>query len=151
TVEEDPLEVAREQFCQHYDGYGHLYACAEPTPLHFPTIQMHDSVIEEIPLAIIAANRPTVLYRCLLTVLRQPGGNRRTILVLVDGHHQEVKDLLNLLKIRFVVHDTDNEGITFGSGGSRISHHYRWALNTTFSLFPHTDKIIILEEDLLTA
>ncbi|CAL4172748.1 unnamed protein product, partial [Meganyctiphanes norvegica] len=79
------------------------------------------------------------------------GGTRRRILVLVDGRHQEVEDLLKLLQIRYVVHDTESKDIKFGSGGSRISYHYRWALNTTFSLFPSTNKAIILEDDLLTS
>ncbi|CAL4067911.1 unnamed protein product, partial [Meganyctiphanes norvegica] len=32
-----PLEVARSQFCQRYDGYGDLCACFEQTPLQIPT------------------------------------------------------------------------------------------------------------------
>lgn len=38
--------------------------------------------------------------RCLVTVLRQAGASRERILVLIDGPHQQVTDLLDLLQVR---------------------------------------------------
>ncbi|XP_064110359.1 protein O-linked-mannose beta-1,2-N-acetylglucosaminyltransferase 1-like [Macrobrachium nipponense] len=137
-------EKERASFCDKYDGYGHLCSCENPAPLFYAAPKLENSQIEGVPLIIIASNRPTYLYRCLVSVLRQAGGTLDRIHVMVDGRHQEVVDLLQLLQVSYTEHDA-----TGMSRATRISDHYRLSLSTAFSLFPKTSKVILLEEDLL--
>ncbi|XP_042860084.1 protein O-linked-mannose beta-1,2-N-acetylglucosaminyltransferase 1-like [Penaeus japonicus] len=142
-------EAQRWRFCRRFGGYGALCECDRPAPLHYPPRPLDNSAIDDVPLGIIASARPQALYRCLLTVLRQAGGSLDRILVLVDGHNEETMALLDLLRVRYTVHDMS--GRSFPGAGARISAHFRFALHTLFTTFPRASKAIILEEDLLVA
>ncbi|XP_068245502.1 protein O-linked-mannose beta-1,2-N-acetylglucosaminyltransferase 1-like [Palaemon carinicauda] len=139
-------ERERARFCSLYEGYGQLCSCDNPAPFLYGTPRLENSQIEDVPLIIIASNRPTYLYRCLVTVLRQAGGALDRIHVMVDGHHQEVLDLLKLLQVSYTEHNAS--GI---SRAAKISDHYRFSLGKAFSLFSKAPKAILLEEDLLTS
>lgn len=143
----EPREAARASFCARHDGYGTLCSCENPAPLTYHPPELADSAIDDVPLVIVADNRPPYLYRTLVTVLRQPGGHTRRILVYVHGHHPEVVELLELLQVPYeedlVEVDSQIEG--------KIAEHYRKALEAAFSRFPEAPKAILLEEDLLVA
>ncbi|KAK7078239.1 Protein O-linked-mannose beta-1,2-N-acetylglucosaminyltransferase 1, partial [Halocaridina rubra] len=143
---EDSKEILRASFCERYDGYGNLCSCEDPAPLLYSPVELDGSTIPNVPLVVIASNRPTYLYRCLLSILRQAGGHLKRILVIIDGYHQEVRDLLRLLQVPFIEHKA--EGI---NQSSRISDHYRFSITQAFSHFPKASKAILLEEDLLVA
>ncbi|XP_066958308.1 protein O-linked-mannose beta-1,2-N-acetylglucosaminyltransferase 1-like [Macrobrachium rosenbergii] len=139
-------ERERASFCNKYEGYGQLCSCENPAPLQYRAPLLENSQIEDVPLIIIASNRPSYLYRSLVSVLRQAGGTLNRIHVMVDGHHQEVVDLLQLVQVSYTMHNA-----TGVSRAARISDHYRLSLSTAFSLFPKAPKVILLEEDLLAA
>ncbi|KAK4291429.1 hypothetical protein Pmani_035741, partial [Petrolisthes manimaculis] len=146
STSKDPLEAARARFCQMYDGYGDLCSCPDLAPLTYPELELKDSAISDVPLVVLASNRPTYLYRCLLTLLRQPGSSVNRMLVVVDGRHTQVALLLQLLKVPYEEHNA--WGVTVGA---RISDHYRHALTRALARFPHAPKVIMLEEDLLAS
>ncbi|KAK8379472.1 hypothetical protein O3P69_019403 [Scylla paramamosain] len=127
------LEEERAKFCRKYAGYGALCDCGAPAPLTYPEVQLENSVIQDVPVAIVARARPRELYKCLVTVLRAAGGRRGRILVVRDGDNEEVTALLRLLQVRHVIHHSGQEGhIHFASSGTRISLHYRFALHHVF-------------------
>ncbi|CAL4168059.1 unnamed protein product, partial [Meganyctiphanes norvegica] len=140
------LDLARAKFCSLYDGYGALCSCSDPAALNYPSTEVEYSVITEVPLLVIAGNRPAYLYRSLVTVLKQHGSSLERILVVVDGFHQEVRDLMKLLNVTFVEHIA--QGVT---PSARISNHYHFALTTVLTRFTNAPKVIILEEDLFVA
>nr|XP_045582810.1 protein O-linked-mannose beta-1,2-N-acetylglucosaminyltransferase 1-like isoform X2 [Procambarus clarkii] len=145
-TEDDAGEAARTAFCRLYDGYGDLCYCPRPAPLTFHAPELEGSTILDVPLLVLASNRPTYLYRSLVTLLRQPGGTLARILVLVDGHHQEVADLLSLLQVQY--EEQSSVGVSIGA---KISDHYRHALTVAFRRFPNASKVILMEEDLLAS
>nr|XP_053632331.1 uncharacterized protein LOC128688513 [Cherax quadricarinatus] len=145
----DGREAERRTFCRNFDGYGDLCNCDHPAPLTYAPKQLENSVIDDVPVVIIASSRPQALYRCLVTVLRQEGGVISKILVLLDGYNPEMVALLRLLQVNHRVHHMGSE--SFVTSGARISLHYRYALHAVFSTFPAASKAIILEEDILAA
>ncbi|KAG7162545.1 O-linked-mannose beta-1-2-N-acetylglucosaminyltransferase 1-like 15 [Homarus americanus] len=145
-TEDDPREAARAAFCRLYDGYGDLCSCPDPAPLTYHAPELEDSAILDVPLLLLAGNRPTYLYRSLLTLLRQPGGSLERILVLVDGYHPEVTSLLDLLQVQY--QERSSVGVTIGA---KISDQYRHGLTLIFNRFPNASKAILLEEDLLAS
>ncbi|XP_069178594.1 protein O-linked-mannose beta-1,2-N-acetylglucosaminyltransferase 1 [Procambarus clarkii] len=142
-------EGERARFCRMFDGYGDLCSCDHPAPLTYPTLQLKNSVIEDVPVAVIASSRPQALYRCLVTVLRQEGGDRGRVLVLIDGNNNQMVQLLTLLQVNYQIHNMESE--SFVSSSARISLHYRFALQAVFAAFPAASRAIILEEDILAA
>ncbi|KAK4287117.1 hypothetical protein Pmani_039808 [Petrolisthes manimaculis] len=147
--DEVEMETQRVSFCHQYEGYGALCDCHQPAPLIYPELELKNEVIGEVPVVIIASSRPRALYRCLLTILKQEGGKRNRILVVIDGYNTEIVSLLHLLKINYLINNM--EGIEFVSSGARISRHYRYALHSVFLAFPQASRAIVLEEDLLVA
>ncbi|XP_050717401.1 protein O-linked-mannose beta-1,2-N-acetylglucosaminyltransferase 1-like [Eriocheir sinensis] len=144
-------ERSRVLFCRKYEGYGDLCNCANPAPLDYPERKLENSIIEDVPVGVAARSRPQDLYKCLVTVLRQPGASRRRLLVVRDGEEEEMTELLQLLQVKYVINQ-QLEGRMFPSPGVRISLHIRFVLHSLFHVaFPSSSKAIILEEDLLLA
>ncbi|KAG7159970.1 O-linked-mannose beta-1-2-N-acetylglucosaminyltransferase 1-like 25 [Homarus americanus] len=142
-------ERERAVFCRSHDGYGDLCHCQHPAPLTYHPHQLENTVIDNVPVVIVASSRPQELYRCLVTVLRQEGGDVSRVLVLLDGYNTELIALLQLLGVKYQVNNM--EGRTFISRSARISHHYRFSLHALFNSFPNASKAIVLEEDLLVS
>ncbi|XP_047738841.1 protein O-linked-mannose beta-1,2-N-acetylglucosaminyltransferase 1 isoform X2 [Hyalella azteca] len=148
----------RKKFCSQYDGYGDFCDCENPLPLDFPKQKLANSVIENIPVLIIAGNRPTELYRSIRSLLEQPGGAPEKILVTVEGDYPEVFQLLNLLQIRYqsfrpaldysTLLDLNDTRVFYAA---RISRHYHDALQLAFRLHPNAPAVILLEEDLIAS
>uniref|UniRef100_A0A6A7FUW0 Alpha-1,3-mannosyl-glycoprotein 2-beta-N-acetylglucosaminyltransferase n=2 Tax=Hirondellea gigas TaxID=1518452 RepID=A0A6A7FUW0_9CRUS len=139
----------RRKFCSEFDGYGELCDCDCDTPaaLNWTPIPLPETTLQGTPLLIIGGNRPSSLYRCIMTVLGQPGGTKSHTLVSLDGRYPEVIALLELLEIPYVIHERPaNKGKDVGL---RISTHYLFSLKEVFRIFPDTTNAIVLEEDLL--
>ncbi|XP_037797015.1 protein O-linked-mannose beta-1,2-N-acetylglucosaminyltransferase 1-like [Penaeus monodon] len=94
-------EAERWSFCRRFGGYGGLCECDRPAPLHYPTLELADSAIDDVPLGIIASTRPQALYRCLLgsakTTRRFTGSN---FVVWMETTRETIA-LLDLLRVRF--------------------------------------------------
>lgn len=58
-----PESRKRRSFCSRYEGYGSLCHCSNPLPLTTSTPPLPQNHIKNIPVAIIASNRPQYLFR----------------------------------------------------------------------------------------
>ncbi|XP_054162791.1 protein O-linked-mannose beta-1,2-N-acetylglucosaminyltransferase 1-like isoform X2 [Oppia nitens] len=132
----------RKNFCSHIEGYGSVCSCLEPAPLTLSGPINHSLPISQVPVAIVASNRPHYLYRMLRSLLSSSGCNPSMITVFIDGYFEEPLEVTKLFGLRGIQHTP------IGVGNARISQHYKASLTATFNLFPDSQYAIILEEDL---
>ena len=132
----------RGEFCENYDGYGDLCKCTNFDSIDIKTKQPYNNKLSSIPVAIIASNRPTSLYRMLRNLLSANGVYPNMITVYIDGFHPEPAAVATLFKIRSV------QRKSVCSNVCRIQQHYKRSLTQTFNEFPKASAMIILEEDL---
>jgi beta-1,2-N-acetylglucosaminyltransferase len=98
--------------------------------------------VNDVPVAIIASNRPHYLYRMLRSLLSAHGANPDMITVFIDGYFEEPLEVTKLFGLRGIQHTP------IGTKNARISQHYKASLTATFNIFPDTQYAIIIEEDL---
>ncbi|KAF2365653.1 Glycosyl transferase family 13 [Trinorchestia longiramus] len=132
----------RMDFCSHIEGYGSVCSCSEPAPLTFTTEPLLNNQVHDVPVTIIASNRPHYLYRCLRSLLASPGINPTLVTVFIDGYYEEPLAVTRLFGLRGIQHTP------LGVRNARISQHYKASLTATFNIFPSARYTIILEEDL---
>lgn len=84
-----PETSRRRSFCNHIEGYGSVCSCDTPAPLSFTPPQLAVNNVSDVPVVIIASNRPHYLYRMLRTLLNTPGVNRSAVTVFIDGYFEE--------------------------------------------------------------
>ena len=53
----------RREFCSKYEGYGALCHCAKPLPLSVKSPPLSPNNVANVPVTIIASNRPLYLFR----------------------------------------------------------------------------------------
>eukprot|EP00126_Sphaerothecum_destruens_P007297 Sdes_comp19788_c0_seq1m11876 len=141
------LGQKRFNFCQIYDGYGTLCKCDE-TSLQLPITAppLKNNKLKNVPLAIMTGTRAKYLYKCLKYVLSTMGADPSMIIVMADGLNAEVKDVADLMGVKFFHHESR------GGGSGRICYHYQQSLTALFDeLFPLSEYAIIMEEDLQVA
>ena len=132
----------RRRFCDKIEGYGSVCSCSDPSPIMFNPPPVLNNQISDVPVAIIASNRPHYLYRMLRTLLSANGANPDMITVFIDGFYDEPLAVAELFGLRGVQH------APIGVRNARISQHYKSSLSSTFQLFPRAKYAIVLEEDL---
>lgn len=132
----------RRAFCNHIEGYGSVCSCADPAPLTFSPEPVPNNRVKDVPVAIVASNRPHYLYRMLRSLLSAHGVNPRMITVFIDGYFEEPLEVTKLFNIRGIQHTP------IGMKNARISQHYKASLTATFNLFPDAQYAIVIEEDL---
>ncbi|KAF2367929.1 Glycosyl transferase family 13 [Trinorchestia longiramus] len=151
-----PDQAKRGRLCLQSVGYGDLCDCSVTAPrILFSLPQPLSSPgLRDTSVLIIAGNRPSSLYRCLHTLLMQPGIVKHKFLVSIDGHYAAVKALLELLEISYVQNSQTVEDFpedVRNSSGYKISQHYIFSLEHVFERFPDSKKVIVMEEDLLAS
>ncbi|KAH7970479.1 hypothetical protein HPB49_007761 [Dermacentor silvarum] len=104
--------------------------------------QVPNNRVKDVPVAIVASNRPHYLYRMLRSLLSAHGVNPRMITVFIDGYFEEPLEVTKLFNIRGIQHTP------IGMKNARISQHYKASLTATFNLFPDAQYAIVIEEDL---
>jgi len=132
----------RARFCDKIEGYGSVCSCEDPSPIIFHPPPVLNNQIADVPVAIIASNRPHYLYRMLRTLLSANGANPEMITVFIDGFYDEPLAVAELFGLRGVQH------APIGVRNARISQHYKSSLSSTFQMFPTSKFAILLEEDL---
>ncbi|CAL4074783.1 unnamed protein product, partial [Meganyctiphanes norvegica] len=140
-----PRLKAQADFCERYEGYGDLCNCKSPFTYHQKPNAKKLDLTEQIPVAVITANKPYNLYRLLHQLLTIPGAGQTDILVVVDDYHEETLALVEVLNISCLVH------IPEGVHNQRTNANVRFALYKIFAEHPNADKAIMLEDDLLVA
>ncbi|RWS31306.1 hypothetical protein B4U80_07268 [Leptotrombidium deliense] len=132
----------RRSFCNRIEGYGQVCSCSDPAPLTFMPDTLPNNKVENVPVSIIASNRPQYLYNMLRSLLSAQGANKEMITVFIDGYFEEPLEVTKLFGLRGIQHTP------IGVKNARISQHYKASLTATFNLFPSAQFAIILEEDL---
>ena len=56
--EPEAVSNRRSYFCDTYEGYGQLCDCTYPLPIEFFPAKLERSGIDNVPVAVIASNRP---------------------------------------------------------------------------------------------
>ena len=92
----------RVTFCSKYEGYGALCHCANPLPLSIKPLPLIPNNVDDVPVTVIASNRPFYLFRMLRRLLGVPGAHPAMITVFIDGFFQEPKEVTELFGIRAV-------------------------------------------------
>ena len=139
----DSQETSRRKaFCNRIEGYGSICSCDSPAPLTFAPTPLPVNNVSDVPVVILASNRPHYLYRMLRTLLNTPGVNQSAVTVFIDGYFEEPLQVTKLLNVRGVQHTP------IGVRNARVSQHYKASLTATFSMFPKAEYAIVIEEDL---
>lgn len=129
-------------FCNKLEGYGSVCSCSEPAPLVFNPQPFPDNKMSDVPVAVIASDRPHYLYRMLRSLLSANGVNPEMITVFIDGYFEGPQEVSKLFGLRSIQHTP------LGIKNARISQHYKASLTATFNLYPNAQYAIIIEEDL---
>ncbi|KAL5487412.1 hypothetical protein EMCRGX_G020007 [Ephydatia muelleri] len=138
-----PTNHKRRMFCANYEGYGGLCNCATPLKFDMQAPRLPGSSKDfNIPVAVMASNRPHYLFRMLRSLLSAHGSNNSLVTVFIDGFFREPAEVANLFGINSVQHDPMSEK------NGRISQHYRRSLSKMFDMHPNAPYILIIEEDL---
>ncbi|XP_046860062.1 protein O-linked-mannose beta-1,2-N-acetylglucosaminyltransferase 1-like [Xenia sp. Carnegie-2017] len=132
----------RRMFCDKFEGYGSLCSCNNPAPIEIKTTPLKLEKVQDIPVAVIASNRPHYLYRGLRSMLSAHGAKKELFTVFIDGFFEEPAAVARLYDVKVVQH------IPISCGISRIAQHYKRTLTETFNAYPNAQYMIILEEDL---
>ncbi|XP_013781473.2 protein O-linked-mannose beta-1,2-N-acetylglucosaminyltransferase 1-like [Limulus polyphemus] len=130
----------RRAFCNHIEGYGSVCSCTDPAPLTFSPERLPNNQVYDVPVAIIASNRPHYLYRMLRSLLSAQGANPEMVTVFIDGYFEVSVDS-PVIYLLF-------QHTPIGLKNARISQHYKASLTASFNLFPDAKYAIIIEEDL---
>ncbi|XP_065120733.2 protein O-linked-mannose beta-1,2-N-acetylglucosaminyltransferase 1 [Paramisgurnus dabryanus] len=136
------LNRRRKLFCSKVEGYGSICSCKDPAPIEFNPDSLPKNNVNNIPVAVIAGNRPNYLYRMLRSLLSSHGVNPHMITVFIDGYYEEPMDVVELFGLKGVQHTP------ISIKNARVSQHYKASLTATFNLHPDADFAIVLEEDL---
>ncbi|XP_065655773.1 protein O-linked-mannose beta-1,2-N-acetylglucosaminyltransferase 1 isoform X1 [Hydra vulgaris] len=138
----DDTVERRKLFCNKYEGYGTVCSCSSPAPINLKGTLLSNSHMEQVPIAVIAANRPHYLFRMLRGLLTTPGVDPKMVTVYIDGFFDEPSAVAELFQVSVVEHTP------ICSKNCRISQHYKRTLTETFDKYPDADFMLILEEDL---
>ncbi|KAK5615686.1 Protein O-linked-mannose beta-1,2-N-acetylglucosaminyltransferase 1 [Crenichthys baileyi] len=136
------LNRRRKLFCSKVEGYGSICSCKDPAPIEFNPDPLPSNNVFNVPVAVIAGNRPNYLYRMLRSLLSAHGVNPQMITVFIDGYYEEPMDVVELFGLKGVQHTP------ISIKNARVSQHYKASLTATFNLHPDAGFAIVLEEDL---
>ncbi|XP_051929367.1 protein O-linked-mannose beta-1,2-N-acetylglucosaminyltransferase 1 isoform X2 [Hippocampus zosterae] len=132
----------RKVFCSKVEGYGSICSCKDPAPIEFNAEPLPYNSVFNVPVAVIAGNRPNYLYRMLRSLLSAHGVNPQMVTVFIDGYYEEPMDVVALFGLKGVQHTP------ISIKNARVSQHYKASLTATFNLHPEAKNAIVLEEDL---
>ncbi|XP_052830859.1 protein O-linked-mannose beta-1,2-N-acetylglucosaminyltransferase 1 [Octopus bimaculoides] len=139
---DDEINNRRRTFCSKVEGYGSVCQCKDPAPIVFNPTTLPQQKISQVPVAVIASDRPHYLYRMLQSILSTPGANPGMITVFIDGYYEEPLEVTKLFGLIGVQHTP------LGVKNARISQHYKASLTATFNRYKDAEFAIIVEEDL---
>uniref|UniRef100_A0A3B4FGK4 Protein O-linked-mannose beta-1,2-N-acetylglucosaminyltransferase n=1 Tax=Pundamilia nyererei TaxID=303518 RepID=A0A3B4FGK4_9CICH len=98
------LNRRRKLFCSKVEGYGSICSCKDPAPVEFNPDPLPINNVFNVPVAVIAGNRPNYLYRMLRSLLSAHGVNPQMITVFIDGYYEEPMDVVDLFGLKGVQH-----------------------------------------------
>uniref|UniRef100_A0AAZ3QN50 Protein O-linked-mannose beta-1,2-N-acetylglucosaminyltransferase n=1 Tax=Oncorhynchus tshawytscha TaxID=74940 RepID=A0AAZ3QN50_ONCTS len=98
------LNRRRKLFCSKVEGYGSICSCKDPAPIEFNPDPLPNNNVFNVPVAVIAGNRPNYLYRMLRSLLSAQGVNPQMVTVFIDGYYEEPMDVVELFGLKGVQH-----------------------------------------------
>lgn len=137
-----PENKRRQTFCNKFEGYGPTCSCTDPHSITFSPNPLENNNIADVPVVVIASNRPYYLYRMLRTLLSTPGADPKMVTVFIDGYYEEPLAVTTLLGLKGIQHTP------LGAKAARISQHYKASLTAIFNLYMDSKYAIVIEEDL---
>ena len=75
-----------------------------PAPITLFAPSLLGSRVANLPIAVIAANRPNYLYRMLRGLLSTPGVDPKMVTVYIDGFYDEPSAIAELFEVAVVEH-----------------------------------------------
>lgn len=132
----------RAEFCQKFEGYGRVCHCKDSESIDFLPPPLEDGSRLDLPISVMAGNRPHYLFRMLKTLQNVRGLNPAMVTVFIDGFFEEPASIARLFGLKVDQH----EGVS--EKNSRICQHYKKSITTSFDNFPDANFLVILEEDL---
>ncbi|XP_015775817.1 PREDICTED: protein O-linked-mannose beta-1,2-N-acetylglucosaminyltransferase 1-like [Acropora digitifera] len=132
----------RTEFCQIYEGYPDVCRCEDPVDIELKPPPFQDGRRLEIPIAVMASNRPHYLIRMLLGLQKVEGLDPNMVTVFIDGFWKEPESVTKLIGVKVQQH----AGVSHEN--ARIAQHYKKSLHDSFEEHPNANYLIILEEDL---
>ncbi|KAM4611205.1 protein O-linked-mannose beta-1,2-N-acetylglucosaminyltransferase 1-like, partial [Discoglossus pictus] len=147
------LNRRRKRFCSKVEGYGSVCSCKDPTPIEFNPNPLKENKVFNVPVAVIAGNRPNYLYRMLRSLLSAQGVTPQMITVFIDGYYEEPMDVVELYGLKGIQHtpiSIKNARVSQVRKNmkNKISLYSRAALLILFLIFKDAKFVIVLEEDL---
>ncbi len=139
--EPDEAIARRAEFCGRYEGYGSACSCDGDTvaPVHDLSRgkALLNNRVSDVPVAIIASNRPQYLYRMLRSLLSATGADPALITVFIDGFYEEPMAVARLFGLRGIQHTP------MGTRNARISQHYKASLTAAFNIYPKVYTVYV--------
>ncbi|XP_015775820.1 PREDICTED: protein O-linked-mannose beta-1,2-N-acetylglucosaminyltransferase 1-like [Acropora digitifera] len=132
----------RIEFCEKYEGYEGVCRCHDPVSIDFNPPALEDGSRIDLPVIVMAGNRPHYLYRMLKTLRGVQGLNPSMVTVFIDGFLDEPASVTRVFGLRADQH------ASVSSKNSRICQHYKKSLTASFDRYPDANYLVILEEDL---
>ena len=91
----------RAVFCGNqklFEMFRTVCSCTSPAPISFEDDPI--ASLEDVPILVMAANRPKYLFRTLFNILSAQGVNRANIVVSIDGFFDESVAVAKLFALR---------------------------------------------------
>lgn len=121
-----PADDRRIDFCDRIEGYGSICSCDNPAPIAFNPPPPINNQMANIPVAIIASNRPHYLCRMLQSLLSARGANPDNIVVFIDGFFEETLSVAKLFGLRGIQH------APVGANAGKLRFYTRLALELDY-------------------
>lgn len=91
-------------FCDLWKIPNNFPSGKDPVPIDFKMEALPGNKVADLPVAVIASNRPLYLYRMLRSLLSMPGADASMITVYIDGFFEEPAAVCKLFKVKSVHH-----------------------------------------------
>ncbi|XP_020618478.1 protein O-linked-mannose beta-1,2-N-acetylglucosaminyltransferase 1-like [Orbicella faveolata] len=140
-ADDSDVSRRRKEFCDKYEGYDNVCNCGNPVFLDFNLPAFQDGSRLQLPMAIMAGNRPSYLLRMLFSLHRVEGLDPSLVTVFIDGFFDEPSSIAKLFQLNVEQHADS------GKRNSRICQHYKKSLTASFDRYPEANYLVILEED----
>ena len=88
---------------------------SNPAPIDIRSADLEKNTVSNIPVAIVASNRPHYLYRAIRSILSAHGARKDLLTVYVDGFFEEPAAVAKLFDLKVVQH------VPISSKNARIS------------------------------
>ena len=87
-----------------YIIYYLIFEGTNPAPINLRGEPLANNNVENLPIAVIASNRPHYLFRMLRGLLSTPGVDPKMVTIFIDGFYDEPSAIAELFQVSVVEH-----------------------------------------------